>query len=317
MRHRRSALIQLGILVLLGASVVLSLVLPQLSVSGREHQPMEVSVIIREADSSPWSNVRLGLEQAAGDYGAELRFLTLSRTNDGSEQADLVRREAEGGADALVVVAADPENLATQLPQGVGNCPVVCMESMVEGCKLTVAPDNQRLGEELARAVLEDWTGGVVLLLDTGGNSTGVSDRLTAAKQILQQAGVPVETRIARVSALVNVLSALVAETSAVRIMTFEASATEQVILAKENAALLQPLYGVGVSSGVASALERGDVAAIAAWSDYAAGYLAVEGAVHLAQGEEYSADALPVSIVRGEDIYEPDHEKLLFPVTS
>ena len=93
MKGRRSALIHLAILAALGAAVVLTLLLPQLSDLHRRPQPLELSVIIREQDSSFWTNARMGMEQAAGELGAELRFLTLSTANDGREQWELLLRE--------------------------------------------------------------------------------------------------------------------------------------------------------------------------------------------------------------------------------
>ena len=55
----------------------------------------------------------------------------------------------------------------------------------------------------------------------------------------------------------------------------------------------------------------------MAAWSDYAAGYLAVRRAVEAAQGQEGTVAPLPFSILRKEDIYAPENQKLLFPVMS
>ena len=88
--------------------MALTLLLPQMSGLHRRPQPLELSVIIREQDSSLWTNTRMGMEQAAGELGAELRFLTLATANDGREQWELLQREIEQGADALVVAPADP-----------------------------------------------------------------------------------------------------------------------------------------------------------------------------------------------------------------
>lgn len=90
MKKRRSALIQLAILTALGAAVALTLLLPQMSGLHRRPQPLELSVIIREQDSSFWTNTRMGMEQAAGELGAELRFLTLATANDGREPVGAV-----------------------------------------------------------------------------------------------------------------------------------------------------------------------------------------------------------------------------------
>ncbi len=317
MKINRNSMIQLLILLLLGSAVVLTLLLPQMPGSSRQVQPVEVSVVIREEESALWSNVRLGLEEAAGDLGGEIRFLTLTQANDGTEQESILRREAEGGADALVVVAADPQQLGEKLKEIVGQCPVISVESAVEGAALTIMPDNEAIGRALAQAALEDGTEGVVLLLDTGGSSTAISDRLTAAQKTLEGAGMQVERRIARSGSLTSVLSPLIQETGAARIMTFELSATEQALQAIEEGDLPQLLYGVGVSAHVAAGLERGDAAAVAAWSDYAAGYLAAQGAIQAARGEAVQTEPLAFYVVRGENIYDPENQKLLFPVIS
>ena len=51
-----------------------------------------------------------------------------------------------------------------------------------------------------------------------------------------------------------------------------------------ESEELAFALYGVGTSTAITVSLERGTIAAAAAWSDYAAGYLAVRQAVGNAQ---------------------------------
>ena len=76
-------------------------------------------------------------------------------------------------------------------------------------------------------------------------------------------------------------------------------------------------LYGVGSSTAITSLLERGEITAVAAWSDYAAGYLAVQQAVRAVREQSQELEPLSFSIVRGEDIYAPENQKLLFPVTS
>ena len=60
-----------------------------------------------------------------------------------------------------------------------------------------------------------------------------------------------------------------------------------------------------------------GEITAVAAWSDYAAGYLAVQQAVRAVREQSQELEPLSFSIVRGEDIYAPENQKLLFPVTS
>ena len=156
MKAKKSNLIQISVLAALGLAAVLSLVLPQLLRGEREPQLLSLSVMLRDTDSSGWTIARQGMEQAAYELGAELRFLTLTEPNDSAEQEALLLREIDGGAAALIVVPADPEALRLALDQWLVVCPTVTLESPMEGAAGTVSPDNPLLGQRLAETLLEE-----------------------------------------------------------------------------------------------------------------------------------------------------------------
>ena len=59
------------------------------------------------------------------------------------------------------------------------------------------------------------------------------------------------------------------------------------------------------------------NLSSIAAQNDFAAGYLAVGAAVRAIQGQSYfQVEPLEFVLVRQENMYEPENQKLLFPVT-
>lgn len=306
-KHRTNALLQLLVLFALAAAVALTLAWPQLPFARRENEPVEVSVILRQTDSSAWANARLGMEQAAGQLRAEVRIVTPSADNDAAEQAGLMGYEAQRGADVLVVIPAG------DLPADPG-VPVITLET--PGGDASVCPDNEALGRALAAAALEDAPAGGVLLVNSAPDAAGVSARLAAAKAALEEAGANV-SEAAPGPAEEGGLEALLAGTDAAAVLLFEPSATEAAASAKEKLGLAPALYGVGSTGAIAAALERGTLSASAVWSDFAAGYLAVEGAVRAARGEAWQPETLDFSVLRGEDIYEPDNQKLLFPVAS
>lgn len=312
MKKTRNGLIQIGVLVALGAAMAASSILPR--DTGRTAEPTEVSVVIRESDSTLWANTRLGMEQAAAELQTELRFLTLPQANDPEAQLQVLRWEGEQGADALVVVPADPAALSLSLIEAPLNRPLVSMESPMEGAALTVAPDNGALGRALAMAALEDWRSGAVLLLCGSRPGTGPALRAEAARQTLLQAGIRVQwADLAEEGDLRQLLESA----DAAAVLVFEPALTEQVSALKESLGLEASLYGVGVTAAVAARLERGSIAAVAAWSDFVAGYLAVERAVSTARGQEEPMEQLPFFVVRGDEIYDPEYQKLLFPVTA
>ncbi|TCL44104.1 substrate-binding domain-containing protein [Harryflintia acetispora] len=309
-------LIQLVILCLLGVSVALTLVLPELPGIESRRRTLEISVLIREADTALWSNARLGMEQAAVDLGAELRFLPLAQDNDYASQAALLQREAKGGADAVIVVPADPEGLAAFLEEQSIELPVVTMESPMPGGRACFTPENGEMGRALAGAFLEDRRGERVLLLDTASRSTGVAQRLQACLQTLREAGVPFEVQKAEAQSLQRELPGLLGQTGAGAVIAFDYAATEALASVAQELPEQPLLYGVGATGAIAACLEKGTIAAAAAWSDYAAGYSSVQEAARRSRGERsLNTPQLGFRIVRGENLYEPDNQKLFFPV--
>lgn len=73
---------------------------------------LEMSVIAREADGAAWANARRGMEQAAADLYVELRFLYPGQSNSSEEQGQLLRREVESGASAILLFPTDREALS-------------------------------------------------------------------------------------------------------------------------------------------------------------------------------------------------------------
>ena len=105
MKQRKAMLLQLAILGILGAGVLISLALPSSGLLEPSQQVIEISVIARDEDDVYWENTKIGMEQAAREAGAELRFLYLSRPNAQEEQMELI-------VDMIDRVLSDIENEA-------------------------------------------------------------------------------------------------------------------------------------------------------------------------------------------------------------
>jgi len=99
--------------------------------------------------------------------------------------------------------------------------------------------------------------------------------------------------------------------------VAFEPSALEQAARLAQGQERPPLVYGTGATSTIASHLERSSITLSAAQNEFAAGYLAVEMLVNAINGTAGPrAQLLEFSVVRKETMYEPEHEKLLFPVT-
>lgn len=299
---------QMVVLGLLAAAMVVSLMIPESLLTPPGPKRVEISILLRQGDSEVFSTARQGMEQAAEDLGAELRFLTLEAEDDGISQVELLRRQAEMDVDAAVVIPADCTALEQLLDDWQG-LPVVTLESQVAGAQAFVGIDDEAVGRMLAQQVAGSCpASGRVLLADAFPGCAGPSRRLESAKQTLKTAGFAPE-----------VCSELTVEAleGAAAVLCFEPVSLEQAAALAAQCEAAPLGYGAGVSASVVASLETGGIAAAIAWSDYAAGYLAVSQAAAAARGEQAESQTLPVTLVKEGETYDKDHQKLLYPVFS
>ena len=283
---------------------------------------LEISVIFRQSDAATWSVARQGMEQAALDLNAELRFLTPAGEDLAAEQRELLEREAASGTDAILLIPSDREALAEPVKNVTSaGTPVVTLETDMTdaGAAACIGADNIALGEALGNAALNGAPeGSLVVLLDTAAGATGVTDRMEAAQAVLEAAGRQVTCcRPLDGEPLSDALARMLLVARPAAVIAFDAADLEQAaaLLAERTDAPL--LYGAGSTAAVAAYLEQSTIVSIAAQNEFAAGYLAVGAAVQAAEGQQtFSIDPLAFFLVRQENMYQPENQKLLFPVT-
>ena len=240
------------------------------------------------------------------------------RDNNAAEQVLLLEREVAGGAPAVVLLPADRELLSGAVSAAAaGKTTLVTVETDMTawGAAASVSMDHHALGEALGTAAMHGVpAGGTVLLLDSLPGDNGIRERLEAAREALEREGRQV--REYQWSGDETLFADILRIERPGAVIAFEAAALAEVaeLSRGENFPLL---YGCGSTTGIAAALEKGRVTAIAAVNVFSAGYLAVEAAASLARHEDWTgAPTVAFSVVRQETMYESDNQKLLFPVT-
>lgn len=282
----------------------------------REWSYLELSVIARESDSSVWTSVRQGMEQAAYDLDAELRFVFPTESNNAAEQRALLKREAAGGADALILIPADPQTLSETAAEIRKDLPLITMESPV-GSEPCIFADNAAIGRALASEMLPGLRAGdQVVLLSVAPSAGAVRERLDGAVETMRAAGI--EPQLLQLpgtrSEMEQLLSQLLQEPPML-VIALEPLALEAAVRAFSAAAQPPALCGVGSTNLIVASLEKGQIQAIAAQNDFAAGYLAVQTAVQsVRQSVPSSGEQIGFSIVQPETMYLPENQKLLFP---
>lgn len=318
---KRKNILQMITLLVLGLGVLFSLVAFDNPYFWQSKQLIEISVMIREADSTSWATARQGMEQAAADLGAELRFLTLSSPDSVTEQKDLLAREVDGGAEGVVLVPAAPQQMEQQVREAAAKAVVVTMESDMtqSGATACISVDNRKMGEALAgRALGRLAAGDDVVLLDSAPGSSGVSARVDGAERLLKAAGCNVyRYTLSAGQDLTALITKAIATQHPAAILAFDTAATEQAARVAENTENPPLLYGTGATNTIIASLDQGSIDTIAAQNEFAAGYLAVEATVKAVQKKPATEiQTLQYYLVDRQNMDDADNQKLLFPVT-
>lgn len=282
----------------------------------RDRSYLELSVIARESDSAIWTSVRQGMEQAAYDLDAELRFVFPATSNNALEQRALLKREATGGADALIVTPADPQVLLETAAEIGKKLPLITMESPI-GSEPCITADNAAIGRALADEMLPGLQPGSRAVLLSGTPTIGaIRDRLDGAVETLRRSGIePQLLQLPDQRDEANTLLLSLLNDPPDLLIALEPSSLEAAVRLFSTVPHPPTLCGVGSSSLIVSSLEKGEIQVIAAQNDFAAGYLAVQTAVEaVRQTVPSTGKEIGFSIVRRETMYLPENQKLLFP---
>lgn len=228
---------------------------------GSAPEVYHVSVLLDEAESDRWKNLRAGMNQAALERNVDLQFIT--RYDEKISQSDIFRQEWEGGADGVVILPEEdltravkeaPDRLAVgilgpRVDRSVGDC--------------CIAPDYASMGRSLAQAAAEQ--GSCTVYLEEGAGQTAL-ELAKAVEAGLAELDVPCE----RCSVDPSNLPPLPEHGTLVAV---EPELLEAVCAVRGTAGRV---FGVGTTDGLIHALEEGELGALVVQSDYDMGYLAV-----------------------------------------
>lgn len=284
-----------------------------------ERKIYQIAVIIEDNRSDNYSNFRKGMDQAAKEFNVDVHFITLYDKADSGQQMELMEREQQDGADALIVVPVDEELVMGKAM----TIPVVflqpkIMENPGDG---TILIDYERMGKLLANEMQNEIPADcpVWMLTDTAGQSGMDRLFLKGADAVFSEKGRTVfVTAWDPETVLRTAMSALGENEKVVLFAENPEILTEVSGLLAENpiaAEHVGGLYGRGNTVPILNSLDSGRISGICVTDDFSIGYLSVRAAVQVLE----RADSIPVTAdiyyIEKKNLREPDYEKLLFPI--
>ena len=286
--------------------------------TGEEKTMPRVSVIVEDSSNERWTAFRLGIDQAAREYGVDVAFIASPEFESAQDQKNLIRQEAAGGADALILSLYDSE--MTDI--GTNTMKTVFVET--DGIRdnsagsAAVVPSGRKMGEALGEMLLKK-SGPAPYVSVLIGNLLRYSE-----KEMLQGLTETVEGAGG---------SILLIETDREYMMTALTRSKEaDAIAVLEDPLLMRAaelsvseelpggrLFGIGCSPSNISYLDRGVISGMIIPNEFTMGYQS------LAQLSRCLSNDIPVmkdieigfSGVLTEEVHDPENEKLLFPVVQ
>lgn len=285
-----------------------------------ERQIYQIAVIIEDVRSDNYSNFRKGMDLAAAELNADVQLITLYEKLDVKEQMDLMDREQQDGTDALIVIPVEEEQVSAKQM----TIPVILMRAGVAEAAGAgnVIVDHEKMGELLAREILEEQPADVpvYVLTDPAGQSDMDRLFLKGSDAVFQEAGRSVQ-RIVRgeEERFFTMLEQPGAEAQKVVILAENQDILTEAagVMAGSEAVAdaVGGLYGRGTTMAILNYLDRGVITGICVTDEFSVGYYSVREAVRALEGAGSVPTVMESYYIEKKDLRDPAFEKMLFPI--
>lgn len=297
-----------------------------LIIKEKKTQIYPISVIISDTSDDYFTNFRKGVDKAADEYNVDVSFITLYEKGDEDQQLELVKREINDGASAVVLVPVNPAECAKKMDEMVLNCPAVIIGNIIpnEKVRYGISPDYEKEGRMLGQAIARENSPATPVWVFTEGLYYGYNQEIyLSAKSELEKAGFSVEvyeeeglneTFRRAVESLVypETKKAIIAA-----IDTKSLDETAEIIAGSPvYGNYVEGLYGVGSTTRLLTELDNGGIKGLVVSDQFDAGYRSIEKAVEsVHRGYEKEQITLDSFYIKKEDLRKRKFEKILYPI--
>lgn len=291
--------------------------------AGSKHK---VAVIVKSTQSDFWKTVFSGAEAAATEYNLDITCQGPRMEEDYASQNRMIERAVRDGAEAIVFSAVDFDANAGSIDYAAGKgIKIVIIDSDVNSnaVSIRIGTDNYAAGEKAGEAALlskdEELYVGIV---NYDVHSANGQQREKGFRNAVGK-----DERVKEIHTI-NVVSTtedakqgtkeLLANYPKINvIVTFNEWTSLGVGWAIRETELADKVHVVAFDSNAVSVgmMETGEVDALIVQSPYAMGYLAVEAAYALVNGQPLKKTKVDteIKLVTQENMFEPDSQRMLF----
>ena len=293
--------------------------------SPKSSKRKQVSLIVYGDDSERWESLRQGAGLVCENNDAGLSVLTMLSENDVGEQEEIIEREIENGADALIIAPCNSEEIRDYIKERNISIPVAFVESVISTDEdlIDIAPDDYQMGYDLGTSLVENESDIVTVAV--------VSDNIERDSVALREKGLmdAIEGKVGKITkwsrndynnkaeTRMFIQKSLVSEATDV-IVTFDNSTTDALLDALINLNKHSRIYSVTTSNKAVYNLYSKEIISLGYPNEYAMGYLAAMNVLERSYARKTFANKeIEYRIIRKENMYDEDNQTLLFPFVN
>lgn len=285
----------------------------------------KISLIVYGSDAKRWENLLQGAELAGEQENGEISLITMSSEDDYEEQIRIIEREVNDGADALIVAACNSEKIGEYIDNARIKIPVIFAESGVTSKKShkCINADDYMMGYSLGRAICEnEKTITKVAIVSDGTQRNSISERERGVRDAIKDYIKNVVTwerkeNEKQLLSRVFLQRELVSEAVDV-IVTLDNSMTNSLMGALDNLnkkSMTSRIYSISTSDEAVFSLDQKQIKVLTYQSEFGIGYIGTMVAIdEKGAGKKYKNYEIPYRVVKKDDMYDYDNQKLLFP---
>lgn len=296
--------------------------------SGSSTEKLDVSIIMKSSESNFWKSVVAGAQTASNEYHANLTILAPENEEDYITQNQLLEDAIRAKTDAIVISAID-YNQSVELIEKARNQGifVVVIDSDVNTKKVNahIGTDNYEAGKISGNVVKEGSEERIYLgIINFDKNSQNGQERERGCLKAVK------EDKRVKVSAIIHADSNIPDSSRATKqmlrehpeinvLVTFNEWTTLGVGYAIQELNLKDQVRVIGFDNNVISIgmLETGEMDTLLVQNPYAIGYLGIESACKLLQGDRNLEESIDTDIViiNKKNMLEEASQKILFQI--
>lgn len=284
-----------------------------------------ISVIIEGDNDDYYVNYKKGMDQAAVEFHGDVSFITLYASDDQAQQMELVKREIRDGTRAVILAPVKTEAAVKQLESMNSSCPVLFLGPPTDSSKVadSIGVDGREIGNMLGWAAVSQTPKNVPVYLFSRGLEYGDGSQVyEGVSAVLDASGY--DYRLIEKQSQDTFLKTIQETDSPgsgrITIIALDVQSLDQAARILEENTIYQGrvegLYGVGSTTSLLNALDKGIVTGMTAYNQFDEGYLSVKQAVEAIQGSHREQQIRLEAIYVDKDrLRDKTYEKMLYPI--